>query len=343
MSHIEHIAPMQCRPARMITARSYLLDRFVPDCEVIALPSKTVQGGELGWTRGYMQFATRRPGSKNLLKRLVRPVSVRADPDDILFDFRLQGPRNWAHFLTNHLPLFFHIAHVEGLAYDTCRLVMPKDIPDYIVSAAALFRVLVLKTDAEIQGKGVDFNINPWMAGRPARRTWVAQRHAEQCLQAAEAAAGPSDLPERVFISRRGRRCLENEAEVTDFLADRGYVRLYAEDLSPLDQFWLFRHAREIVAIHGAALAPLLYCSDTAHPTHLVELFPCDHMTDVFRVIAQLVGCDWIGVRGKIKPEHVAPAYALTGRFTKYSLQSFEIDLHALKQALDTAGEVVHV
>jgi capsular polysaccharide biosynthesis protein len=338
MSHIEHIAPMQCRPARMITARSYLLDRFVPDCEVIALPLKTVQGGELSWARGNVRFAAQRSGGKNLLKRLSRPVSVRADPHDILFDFRLRDPQNWAHFLTNHLPLFFHIAHVEGLAYDTCRLVLPEDIPDYIISAAALFGVRVLKTNAEVQGTGVDFDITPWTAGRE----WVAHSRAQQCLQAAEAAAGPSDLPERVFISRRGGRCLENEAEVAGFLADRGYVRLYAEDLNPLDQFRLFRQAREIVAIHGAALAPLLYCSDAAHPTQLVELFPCGHVTDVFRVVAQLVGCDWIGVRGKIKPEHVAPAYALKEPFTKYSMQSFEIDLEALRQALDVK-EVSHV
>ena len=34
-------------PGHMITAQTFLIDRIVPDCEVIALPSKLVSGGTL--------------------------------------------------------------------------------------------------------------------------------------------------------------------------------------------------------------------------------------------------------------------------------------------------------
>jgi hypothetical protein len=40
-------------------------------------------------------------------------------------------------------------------------------------------------------------------------------------------------------------------------------------------------------------------------------------------------------VRGKIKPEHVLPAYDLDTPFTKYSLQPFEVDLASLELALE--------
>lgn len=41
----ETIFPYRTAPARMVTARSYLIDRYVPDCEIIALPEKEVAGG----------------------------------------------------------------------------------------------------------------------------------------------------------------------------------------------------------------------------------------------------------------------------------------------------------
>lgn len=338
MKRTEHILPIECAPSQLITAQSFLVDRFTAACEEIALPATTVQGGVLTWTRGDVRFSAC-PSGRRVLKHLTRarPVSVAAD--EVLIDFRLHDPQNWAHFLNNHLPLFFHMAKEQGLSYDRFRLILPKDIPPYILEAAALFGIPVLNTDSEVRGEGITFNIAPWTAGRAIRRDWVMDSQAESYLQAAIAREGPADLPERVFISRRDGRCLENEDAVATFLENRGYRKLYAEDLTPLNQFRLFREARHVVAIHGAALAPLLYCPPSQHPVRLVELMPCGHMTNVFRVIAQRIGTVWIGVRGKIKPEHVVPAYALDQRFTKFSLQSFEIDLCALEYALDLTQE----
>ena len=35
------------RPGTLITARSCLIDRMVPDCEIIALPEREMPGGEI--------------------------------------------------------------------------------------------------------------------------------------------------------------------------------------------------------------------------------------------------------------------------------------------------------
>lgn len=328
------IEPLFCNEATLITAGSHLIDRFVPDCEMIALPAKVVEGGTLRWSRGAVTFPeTGISGRRRLLGRSKKVTS--AAPTDIIFDFRLKDPKNWAHFLNNHLPILFHIAGSEGLEYGNCLLVLPAGIPDYIVSVAGLFGLGVLRTDGRVSGNGIIFDVSPWTAVRPIRAQWVRQSAARSYLEAAQSKTGKADLPRRVFLSRRDTRTLENEAEVAAFLGQRGYVKIYPEDLSVADQFRLFQEAENIVAVHGAGLAPLLYCPAGTVPKKLIELLPCGHMTDVFRVMAQQMGWGWIGVRGKIKPEHVLPAYRLDVPFKKYSLQSFEVDLKSLELAFD--------
>jgi capsular polysaccharide biosynthesis protein len=145
-------------------------------------------------------------------------------------------------------------------------------------------------------------------------------------------------LPSRIFLSRRDTRVLENEAEVADWLGARGFTKLYPEDFSAADQLRLFRQAEVIVAVHGAGLAPLLYASVSDRPRHLVELLPCGHMTDVYRVMAHQTGWSWAGVRGRLKPEYVKPAYAFHAEFKQFSLDSFEVDIRALDEAFALAG-----
>jgi len=137
----------------------------------------------------------------------------------------------------------------------------------------------------------------------------------------------------RVFLVRRGTRRLVNEAEIAGHLAARGFVRLHAEDLAVADQFRLFQRAEAVVAIHGAALAPMLYRAPGAPPLALVELFPCGHVTDVWRAVAGQTGGRWVGVRGRLRPEHVRPAQDLSRPFLRHSLQDFEADPAAIDRA----------
>jgi len=328
------IQPYICQPGTLITARSHLIDRFVPDCEIIMLPEKTVEGGHLSWSLGLAAFPAV-PASK--LKRILeRPKKMTMAPSaGILFDFRFRVPENWAHFLNNHLPVFFFIAGQEGLSPEDCTLVLPSDIPAYILAAAKLFGIRTLCSDASIEGAGITLKASPWKGTRAIRADWISQSPAKSCLEAAQRDGSQTKLPTHVFLSRKDTRRLVNEAETEAFLANRGYVKVYAEDFSVLDQFLLFQGAESIVAVHGAGLAPLLYCSGDAVPKNLIEILPCGHMTDVYRVMAQQIGCDWIGVRGKIKPEHVQPAYKLDTPFRAYSLQSFEVDLKSLERAFE--------
>ena len=89
--------------------------------------------------------------------------------------------------------------------------------------------------------------------------------------------------------------------------------------------------------MHGAGLAPLLYCAPGTGPRLLVEILSCGHMTNVYRALAAEAGCRWIGVRGRIKPEYVAPAYRFDEAFRAFSLDNFELD----PASLDLAFEMV--
>lgn len=334
-SGILEFGPSVCPEHHLITARSHLIDRIVAACEIIRLPEKQVGGGRLEYARKQHAAAPPDTGKRGLMP-FRKPAETKSLSDTVFFDFRLRNPQNWAHFLNNHLPICFALMDRTGLTPAEVTLILPARTPGYIVKAAEFFGFRALPSDATISGNAVTFASEPWIGIRSVREEWARLPRVREILaQQKIHDAAPADQPEKVFLSRRGTRNLENEAEVEAYLAARGYVTIYPEDLPVAEQLRLFEHAHSMVAIHGAGLAPLLYLSDAARLKQLVEIFPCGHMTDVFRVMAHQVGCNWIGVRGKIKPEHIAPAYDLDKPFLEYSLQSFEVDLASLELAFE--------
>lgn len=329
------IPPYDLAAGRLVTARSYLIDRITPACEIVHLPPRTLPGATLGLTLG--PATVQRPKTRGALSRFKRPRPARDIPKDrILIDLRGHTPQNWAHFLNNHLPLTFCLSDKAGIEPARLLAVLPADTPLYILGAAKVFGLDTLCSDATISGQVLQFDIAPWIAVRNLRHRW-----AQLPWPSGKLAQNPRDtpLPQDIFLSRRGTRTLLNEDEVADFLSQRGFHLVYAEDHTAADQIRLITQARRIVAIHGAGLAPLLYRAPDGPKAHLIELMPCGHMTDVYRVMAQQVGVDWIGVRGRIKPEYIAPAYAFTDGFSAFSLDPFHIDVHSLDAAFAMAEE----
>lgn len=337
MTEIE-LPPYHVGPGRLITARSYMIDRFTPDCEIVALPGKEVAGGRLRFRRGPVTFPAVPPkGRVARLGTRLRPPGPRRIEDRVLFDLRHHHPENWAHFLNNHLPIVFRLCEETGTAWETALLVTPHHTADHMHAAAAIFGLELLPTDGSVTGEGMTFQMEPWTAIRTVRADWVRRPAVSRALEAAFA-KGTTALPRRPFLARRDTRVIANMPEVEAFLAGQGYETVYAEDLAAADQFRLFREAEAIVAVHGAALAPLLYVPPEGRLRQLVEILPVGHMTDVYRVMAEQVGIVWVGVRGRIKPAYVEPAYHLGNRFDTFSLDSFEVDVTALERALDMAA-----
>lgn len=331
------LPPYHVGAGRLITARSYMLDRFVPDCEIISLPAKQVAGGELSFRKGAVTLpAVAAKGRAARLRHRLKPPAPRQVEGRVLFDLRHHDPQNWAHFLNNHLPIVFRLCEETGVGWDEALLVTPAATATYMRAAAAVFGLELLPTDAAVSGEGISFEMAPWTAVRTQRADWVHRPEISRAISAA--ATGTTRLPKRPFLARRDTRVIANMPEVEACLSARGYETVYVEDLPAADQLRLFREAEAMVAVHGAALAPLLYVPPDGPLRHLVEILPVGHMTDVYRVMAEQVGVSWIGVRGKIKPEYVEPAYRLGARFSTFSLDSFEVDVVALERALDFAG-----
>lgn len=74
------------------------------------------------------------------------------------------------------------------------------------------------------------------------------------------------DWPEIVIVSRdrAEMRHWINESDLVARLADHGAVRLCAEDHPFEDQINYFRHARVVIAQHGAGLANTIFCTPGA-------------------------------------------------------------------------------
>ena len=329
------LASVTVPEGRLITARSHLIDRIVADCEIVHLPEKDVAGGVIHWRKGDI-VAEPPKARRSVLRRA--PGTQSGPPGRWIFDARHRTPENWAHFLNNYVPLIFCLAAQAGYDPGDAAVLLPAKTPGYIQDAARLLGIEALLTDETISGEGIAFDVSPWTALRTARADWMRLPKAQEALAAALAEPASEGLPKRFFLSRRDSRTIENEAVIASLLEAKGFMRVFAEDLSAADQIRLFQGAEAIVAVHGAGLAPLLFCAGGRGPEHLIEILPCGHMTDVYRVMAAQVGCGWIGVRGRIKPEYVQPAYELEKAFTKYSLDSFPVDPVSLERAFDMVG-----
>lgn len=328
------VPPLNAPAADLFTAQSYLVDRIVPDCEHVRLPAKTVPGGQIRHHPVSDFPAQAAAGRRHRMARLLARGAPEPQPLDgtIGIDLRINSPENWAHFLTNHLPLTFLLCQTTGLSLQDVTVLLPAAIPGYVLAVAGLMGLRVQLTDAAVSGPGIGFDLDNWNTLRPLRREWIARSGVLDIL--VDAVRGRDTGTRRVFLSRRDTRCLSNQPQVEALLSAQGYVTVYPETLDAAGQFALFHHAEEIVAVHGAGLAPLLYRQPDSRLQHLVEIMPCGHMTDVYRVMSQQVGCGWTGVRGRIKPEYVNEVYRIGTPFTRYSLDSFEVDPLSLERAL---------
>lgn len=104
--------------------------------------------------------------------------------------------------------------------------------------------------------------------------------------------ASSSAFGERLYISRAKarRRLVSNEDVLWSQLERLSFTRVYLEDLTWAEQINAFRHARVIVAPHGAGLANLIFCRPE---TCVVEFFHRAYVNPCFWRLAALQGLDY--------------------------------------------------
>ncbi len=105
-------------------------------------------------------------------------------------------------------------------------------------------------------------------------------------------ATSSAETPERIFIDRRdvSARHVVNNDEFCRFLEKLGFTLIIPSQLSMVETANVFRRARQIVAIHGAALSNLAFCRPG---TGLLELFPCNFDNNSFWTLSCERGVDY--------------------------------------------------
>ncbi len=92
--------------------------------------------------------------------------------------------------------------------------------------------------------------------------------------------------PERIYISRSRaeKRRILNEDQVIDLLEKKGFVTVFLESMSVLEQATYFASAKVIVATHGAGLTNLLF----AQPgTKVIEVFLKNGISNLYWQLCQ--------------------------------------------------------
>ena len=144
----------------------------------------------------------------------------------------------------------------------------------------------------------------------------------------------------KIFLNRKPPlRSLINNEEVKRFLTEIGYQELFMEDYGAAEQIAIILQASSIVAIHGAALAPLLFREVRHGPFDVIELAPPGHVVPFFREMVASLSCKYRMVRGVPDAAMVGDAYSNVEMpsmlFTsKHSLRPFKTDLLSLSFAL---------
>jgi hypothetical protein len=109
--------------------------------------------------------------------------------------------------------------------------------------------------------------------------------------------------PVKLYLTRRNdtSRFVENETEVSAFLALRGFVTVDTGELSLEQQITLFMGATDVVAIHGAGLTNMLF----RHPRKMkvIEVFhDNEYLPFHYIMLAKMLDFSYFPIRGKRLP-----------------------------------------
>ncbi|WP_158093449.1 DUF563 domain-containing protein [Acetobacter sp. DsW_063] len=138
----------------------------------------------------------------------------------------------------------------------------------------------------------------------PGAAAFIAGSDGPEC---GDAAAG-----DRIYVDRRESpiRPLENEDELAQALADRGFATVRLERMSVAEQRACFAHAAVIVAPHGAGLTNLVFCRRGAR---VIEVMPHTLLNWCYRRLAAIRRLDYDCVLsrsgGRTAPEATVSAH----------------------------------
>jgi capsular polysaccharide biosynthesis protein len=94
----------------------------------------------------------------------------------------------------------------------------------------------------------------------------------------------------RIYISRKGRRHVTNEAEVIEMLKTFNFTIIEDKPRTVTEQISLYHNASFILGPHGASFSNIIWCQPG---THLMELFSSNYVPDFFLYLAKITGMEY--------------------------------------------------
>ncbi|NNU32993.1 glycosyltransferase family 61 protein [Mucilaginibacter sp. S1162] len=98
---------------------------------------------------------------------------------------------------------------------------------------------------------------------------------------------------ERVYISRKARRRLTNEAEVIRVLKEFDFDIIEDAPKTVAEQIALYKNAKVIIGPHGASYTNIINCTPG---TILIELFPGGYYPDYFRSLSSALNMNYYAI-----------------------------------------------
>lgn len=332
-------------PLWMIGPRSYFADRAAPIVEVIAIPARAFGKESLR-----LEARRERRVTRNYFRRrekILHPyrtsLQEEGSSDRYHVDLRVFGLGNWSHFLNKAIPISVLIRdHLS-------KLNQPE--PIFILNDAALSAATQL-----LEYLGLEYICTNRMVRAPLIRVdfsniSIIDEMSRDLVSSISydidrfIKSVPITRGEKVFLNRRPpNRSIINNGEISRILRAAGYDEFFMEDHSAAEQIAIVLRASKIVAIHGAALAPLLFRNKKHGLLQLFEIAPPGHVSPFFRNMITDLPCTYRMIRGVPDSAMASDAFSDVERpsmqFTrKHSLRQFRLDPASLEFAFNSADD----
>lgn len=327
--------------SRLFAYPTCLADVYNAAIEQICLPEKRIPSVKVtlrvaSGNTGSRQFGSLRWKAYKWISELVNESPTLNYSGKFIFDARFDTDMNIAHIIDNVCtPVLFArklLAEHFGQPIEI-HVVLKERVSPLAQQAYDVLGIPTICTDNNVKGEIV--NLNP-LCGLESIQPQVFDFEFKHYNPVTS---------ERVFIPRRGNRRLINNDEVTQFLEAKGFITYYLEDLSHREKWSILRNAKEVVIVHGAGSANLVFNrvglntpEIAGSGVRIVELFSPSYTLGGYRHLGSLLNGRWCGVRGQVTPQVLR--YLDFEKAARDSLKSpikdpFRIDLKSLEMALD--------
>ena len=196
-----------------------------------------------------------------------------------------EGSSNYYHWMVEVLP---KLALLEENNIDYDRIFVSQFLP-FMRQTLDLFgikqeKIFEAQSNTYIEAQELIVPSAPALSCYTPK--WIIEYLREKLMLKSEQVVSDLFFSKRVFVSRKkaSYRRIINEDAVFGLFEKEGFVRYYLEDLTILEQVYLFHNAEIIVAPHGAGLVNLIFAEPHAL---IIELFQ-EHEDDTFCYLSQV-------------------------------------------------------